>query len=35
MQFILSNHPARKDYQSSEDFDSMIEDAQIADTNPF
>ena len=26
MQFILSNHPARVDYQSSEEFDSMIED---------
>jgi len=26
MQFILGNHPARVDYQSSEEFDSMIED---------
>jgi hypothetical protein len=25
MQFILSNHPARADYQTSEDFDQMIE----------
>ena len=30
MQYILQNHPARKDYQTSEDFDNMI-----ADVNPF
>jgi ribosomal protein S20 len=36
MQFILSNHPARKDYQTSEDFDNMIQEVEeIADTNPF
>ena len=28
MQYILENHPARKDYQTSEDFDQMIEDVQ-------
>jgi hypothetical protein len=26
MQFILSTHPARKDYQSSEDFDTKLEE---------
>jgi MoxR-like ATPase len=30
MQYILESHPARKDYQSSEEFDGMIED-----THPF
>jgi MoxR-like ATPase len=30
MQYILESHPARKDYQSSEEFDGVIED-----TNPF
>jgi ribosomal protein S20 len=30
MQYILQNHPARKDYQTSEEFDTMI-----ADVNPF
>jgi ribosomal protein S20 len=30
MQYILQNHPARKDYQTSEEFDNMI-----ADVNPF
>jgi MoxR-like ATPase len=30
MQFILQNHPARADYQTSEEFDNMVED-----TNPF
>lgn len=24
MQYILSTHPARKDYQSSEEFDTML-----------
>jgi len=27
MQYILQNHPARKDYQTSEEFDAMLEDA--------
>jgi len=26
MQYIIQNHPARKDYQSAEEFDLMIED---------
>ena len=26
MQFILESHPARVDYQNSEDFDAMLED---------
>ena len=30
MQYILQSHPARKDYQTSEEFDQMIEDV-----NPF
>jgi MoxR-like ATPase len=30
MQFILSNHPARTDYQTSEEFDNLVES-----TNPF
>ena len=34
MQYILQNHPARVDYQSSEDFDSVIEDI-VADSHPF
>ncbi len=34
MQYIIQNHPARKDYQSAEDFDNMLEDV-VADTNPF
>jgi NADH:ubiquinone oxidoreductase subunit C len=29
MQYILSTHPARKDYQSSEEFDALME----AETN--
>jgi MoxR-like ATPase len=33
MQFILSNHPARADYQTSEDFDNMMD--EVANTNPF
>jgi MoxR-like ATPase len=28
MQVILESHPARKDYQSSEEFDNMIEDVK-------
>lgn len=36
MQYILQNHPARKDYQSSEDFDQMIEEVAPMDANnPF
>jgi len=34
MQYILQNHPARKDYQSSEEFDSIIDEV-VADANPF
>jgi ribosomal protein S20 len=30
MHYILQNHPARAEYQTSEEFDNMIED-----TNPF
>jgi MoxR-like ATPase len=30
MQYILANHPARADYQTSEDFDNAL-----ADSNPF
>jgi hypothetical protein len=38
MQYILSNHPARKSYQSSEEFDTMMEEAvaeAVAPHNPF
>jgi MoxR-like ATPase len=37
MQYILSNHPARKDYVSAEEFDNMMEaDVQpMAPSNPF
>lgn len=31
MQYILANHPARVDYQSAEEFDSMM---NVADVNP-
>jgi MoxR-like ATPase len=34
MQYIIQNHPARKEYQSSEDFDNMIEEV-VAESNPF
>jgi hypothetical protein len=34
MQYIIQNHPARRDYQSAEDFDNMIEDV-VAERNPF
>jgi len=27
MQYLLADHPARKDYQSSEEFDAMLEDS--------
>jgi ribosomal protein S20 len=33
MQFILSNHPARADYQTSEDFDQMMN--EVTESNPF
>lgn len=33
MNYIIQSHPARKDYQSSEDFDNMLEDT--ADVNAF
>lgn len=33
MQYILSNHPARRDYQSAEEFDTMME--AEAPQNPF
>jgi len=29
MQYILQTHPARKDYQTSEEFDQMIEDSSF------
>ena len=38
MQYVLSNHPARVQYQSSEDFDAMMEVADVqsmAPSNPF
>lgn len=36
MQYILSNHPARADYQTSEDFDQLIEEvAPMTDAHPF
>jgi MoxR-like ATPase len=37
MQYLLANHPARKDYQSSEEFDNMMEaDMQpMSPSNPF
>jgi MoxR-like ATPase len=34
MQFILSKHPARADYQTSEEFDAMIDEV-VAERNPF
>ncbi len=34
MQYIIQNHPARKEYQSAEDFDQMIEEV-VAQNNPF
>ena len=36
MQYILQNHPARKDYQTSEEFDQMVEqvDGLIFNTDP-
>jgi len=36
MQYVLEAHPARKDYQSSEEFDSMLDDAApMTDSLPF
>lgn len=39
MQYILANHPARKDYQTSEDFDNMLSEspaeAVVSAVNPF
>ena len=40
MQYILSNHPARKDYVAAEEFDAMMEAAELpsqamAPSNPF
>jgi hypothetical protein len=29
MQYILSNHPARQDYVSAEEFDNMMEAAEL------
>jgi MoxR-like ATPase len=34
MQYILESHPARKDYQSSEEFDAML-DQSVGDSTPF
>jgi len=31
MQYIIQNHPARKDYQTSEEFDSMMEQSVVAE----
>jgi hypothetical protein len=35
MQYIIQNHPARREYVSAEDFDNMLEDAAPMDANPF
>ena len=36
MQYIISNHPARKEYMSAEEFDNMLEEAAPMDaSNPF
>lgn len=37
MQYILSNHPARKDYQSAEEFDNMMSEAVVSEapSSPF
>jgi hypothetical protein len=34
MQYILQNHPARADYQTSEEFDAMLDQA-VGDSHPF
>jgi MoxR-like ATPase len=31
MQYIIQNHPARKDYQTSEEFDSMMAESEVAE----
>jgi NADH:ubiquinone oxidoreductase subunit C len=28
MQYIIQNHPARKDYQTSEEFDTLVSEAE-------
>lgn len=33
MQYILQNHPARADYQTSEEFDQMLN--EVSESNPF
>jgi MoxR-like ATPase len=36
MQYIISSHPARKEYMSAEEFDNMLEEAAPMDaSNPF
>ena len=38
MQYIIQNHPARKDYQTSEEFDNLVQEADaqtMQATNPF
>jgi len=38
MQYIIENHPARKDYQTSEEFDNLVQEAEaqtMQATNPF
>ena len=38
MQYLLGNHPARRDYQTSEEFDNMMEAGDVqamAPSNPF
>jgi hypothetical protein len=37
MQYILANHPARKDYVSAEEFDNMMEANTVPSdsVNPF
>jgi ribosomal protein S20 len=32
MQYILSSHPARKDYQSAEEFDTLMEEVSVSNT---
>jgi hypothetical protein len=34
MQYILQGHPARADYQTSEEFDQMIDEV-VAGSHPF
>ena len=35
MQYLLQNHPARKDYESSEEFDQMMEEIDANVKQPF